>query len=280
MLVFGSVKMSVPMTLTVAFLIGVTLQGGYNGIWPLAASVYPAERRATGIGWAIGIGRSGAVIGPLDRRLPDGGEHAAADPVCRVLRAAGDVRAGGPDGQAVARCGRRENRMKSRIVSLLAAIGLRPMAACAHPVATEGGLVEGITLESGVRAWLGVPFAAPPVRELRWRAPQPMPEWNGVLHAERAAPMCLQALRIADDEPLLRQRGHQRGLPVPEHLVARPVRTDLPVIVWIYGGGFNVGSASMANYSGARTGAGRRGAREPRLPRGRAGLLRASGADA
>jgi len=65
MLVFGSVKMSVPMTLTVAFLIGVTLQGGYNGIWPLAASVYPAERRATGIGWAIGIGRSGAVIGPL-----------------------------------------------------------------------------------------------------------------------------------------------------------------------------------------------------------------------
>jgi len=65
MLVFGSVKMSVPMTLMVAFLIGVTLQGGYNGIWPLAASVYPAGRRATGIGWAIGIGRSGAVIGPL-----------------------------------------------------------------------------------------------------------------------------------------------------------------------------------------------------------------------
>jgi MFS transporter, AAHS family, 4-hydroxybenzoate transporter len=65
MMVFGSVQMPVPMTLTVAFLIGVTLQGGYNGIWPLAASVYPAERRATGIGWAIGIGRSGAIIGPL-----------------------------------------------------------------------------------------------------------------------------------------------------------------------------------------------------------------------
>jgi MFS family permease len=65
MMVFGSVKMSVPMTLTVAFLIGVTLQGGYNGIWPLAASVYPAQRRATGIGWAIGVGRSGAIIGPL-----------------------------------------------------------------------------------------------------------------------------------------------------------------------------------------------------------------------
>jgi MFS transporter, AAHS family, 4-hydroxybenzoate transporter len=65
MMVFGSAHMSVAVTLLVAFAIGVTLQGGYNGIWPLAAAVYPPERRATGIGWAIGIGRSGAVIGPL-----------------------------------------------------------------------------------------------------------------------------------------------------------------------------------------------------------------------
>ncbi|MFM2300282.1 MAG: hypothetical protein RLZZ84_18 [Pseudomonadota bacterium] len=65
MLVFGSVSMSVGATLAVAFLIGVLLQGGYNGVWPLAASVYPAAFRATGIGWAIGIGRSGAIIGPM-----------------------------------------------------------------------------------------------------------------------------------------------------------------------------------------------------------------------
>jgi len=65
MLVFGLFSMSVGATLLVAFLIGVLLQGGYNGVWPLAASAYPQEVRATGIGWAIGIGRSGAVIGPL-----------------------------------------------------------------------------------------------------------------------------------------------------------------------------------------------------------------------
>jgi AAHS family 4-hydroxybenzoate transporter-like MFS transporter len=59
------VSMSVAATLAVAFLIGVLLQGGYNGVWPLAASVYPAAFRATGIGWAIGIGRSGAIIGPM-----------------------------------------------------------------------------------------------------------------------------------------------------------------------------------------------------------------------
>ncbi len=65
MMIFGSLSMSVPVTLLVAFLIGVTLQGGYNGMWPLAASLYPPERRATGIGWAVAIGRGGAVIGPL-----------------------------------------------------------------------------------------------------------------------------------------------------------------------------------------------------------------------
>ncbi|QCI95988.1 MFS transporter [Novosphingobium sp. EMRT-2] len=65
MLLFGSVTMPVAETLGVAFLIGVLLQGGYNGVWPLAASVYPARMRATGVGWAIGIGRAGAVIGPM-----------------------------------------------------------------------------------------------------------------------------------------------------------------------------------------------------------------------
>ena len=65
MMVFGSVAMPVSATLLVAFVIGVLLQGGYNGVWPLAASVYPAAFRATGIGWAIGIGRSGAILGPL-----------------------------------------------------------------------------------------------------------------------------------------------------------------------------------------------------------------------
>lgn len=65
MLVFGTVHMPVGLTLMVAFLIGLLLQGGYNGVWPLAASVYPPELRATGIGWAIGVGRGGAVLGPM-----------------------------------------------------------------------------------------------------------------------------------------------------------------------------------------------------------------------
>ena len=64
MLWFGSVPMSVGFTMLTAFLIGILLQGGYNGVWPLAAGSYPARTRATGVGWAIGIGRAGAIVGP------------------------------------------------------------------------------------------------------------------------------------------------------------------------------------------------------------------------
>ncbi len=65
MTIFANIALPVGTTLFLAFLIGVTLQGGYNGVWPLAASVYTTECRATGVGWAIGIGRGGAVIGPM-----------------------------------------------------------------------------------------------------------------------------------------------------------------------------------------------------------------------
>ncbi|HMT43876.1 MAG TPA: MFS transporter [Chakrabartia sp.] len=65
MLIFGNVPMSVSAALAMAFLIGVTLQGGYNAMWPIAAGAYPDDVRATGIGWVMGIGRGGAVVGPI-----------------------------------------------------------------------------------------------------------------------------------------------------------------------------------------------------------------------
>lgn len=65
LLVFGNAALSVGGALAMAFVIGLTLQGGYNGMWPLAAGSYDAANRATGIGWAMGIGRGGAVVGPI-----------------------------------------------------------------------------------------------------------------------------------------------------------------------------------------------------------------------
>ncbi len=121
----------------------------------------------------------------------------------------------------------------------------------ADPIRVDGGLIDGKVLPNGVEGWFGVPFAAPPLRELRWRAPQAVEPWDGVFHADRFAPMCLQGLRA-------RTMNHYFGneaisedcLYLNVWAPASAQGKKLPVIVWIYGGGFGVGSASMANYSG------------------------------
>jgi para-nitrobenzyl esterase len=133
------------------------------------------------------------------------------------------------------------------LIALLAGAVASPVAA--QTVAIDTGQVEGKALASGVRAWLGVPFAAPPVRELRWKAPQSAAKWEGVYHADRFAPMCLQAGRG-------RTMNHYFGTEATSedclylNVWAPASGEKLPVVVWIYGGGFTVGSASMANYSG------------------------------
>lgn len=106
-----------------------------------------------------------------------------------------------------------------------------------------------MTLPSGVNAWLGVPFAAPPLRELRWQPPQPVKPWAGVYHADRFAPQRLQPLRSP-------RQNHYFGNEATSedclylNVWAPKSAKKLPVVVWVYGGGFNIGSASMANYSG------------------------------
>jgi len=64
-LIFGGLSMPLAGVLITAFVMGVTLQGGFNMLYPLATQVYPDAIRATGIGWTFGIGRIGAFTGPL-----------------------------------------------------------------------------------------------------------------------------------------------------------------------------------------------------------------------
>jgi len=59
-------------------------------------------------------------------------------------------------------------------------------------IATEGGLVQGV-VDSGVVSFVGIPYARPPVGDLRWRAPQPVQSWKVVHDAGRLAPDCMQA---------------------------------------------------------------------------------------
>ena len=134
---------------------------------------------------------------------------------------------------------------------------MEPLAG--DPVATTAGALAGTRLPSGVKAYLGVPFAKPPVGELRWRAPQPL-RWTGVWNADRKGPECIQVLRPHDinhyfgEEPTGEDCLYLNIWAPPD---ARPGE-HRPVIVFIYGGGGTIGSSGMANYDGeniARRGA-------------------------
>jgi para-nitrobenzyl esterase len=122
----------------------------------------------------------------------------------------------------------------------------------ADPVAVDSGRVSGKLLASGVKAYFGIPFAAPPVRELRWRPPQAVMPWKGVYNADRMPPKCIQNLRNSDlnhyfgEEPTSEDCLY---LNIWAPSTAKPGQ-KLPVLVFIYGGGFTQGSSAMANYGG------------------------------
>jgi para-nitrobenzyl esterase len=149
-----------------------------------------------------------------------------------------------------------------RLISLLAC--LMALSACAtHPgkidhvrfagdaktvlATTEDGVLRGVD-GAGTRAFLGVPFAAPPVGDLRWRAPQPLEAWSGVRDATRISRDCTQAIGrrsilgggggiVVGSEDCLYLNIYAPGGQAAE---------ALPVMVYIPGGAFTVGSG--ANY--------------------------------
>lgn len=121
------------------------------------------------------------------------------------------------------------------------------------PVSLDSGRAAGTLLTGGVKAYLGLPFAAAPVRENRWRAPQPVAAWSGVYNADSFKPECMQGLRSPSinhyfGEEAVSEDCLYLNLWAPAG--AKP-GDRLPVVVWIYGGAFNVGSASSPIYSGA-----------------------------
>lgn len=119
------------------------------------------------------------------------------------------------------------------------------------PVAVQGGKLAGTRLDSGVKAYLGVPFAKPPVDDLRWRAPQPM-SWKGVWTADHKGSECIQVLRPHNINHYFGEEPTSEDCLYMNIWAPAGARTGakLPVIVFIYGGGSTIGSSGMANYDG------------------------------
>src|SRR5690348_16268495 len=80
--------------------------------------------------------------------------------------------------------------MKATLLMSLFASGLA-LAQTPNAIKVQGGLVRG-TAEGGLVVYRGIPFAAPPVGDLRWRAPQPVGNWDGVREAVKFGPSCVQ----------------------------------------------------------------------------------------
>jgi para-nitrobenzyl esterase len=117
-------------------------------------------------------------------------------------------------------------------------------------VTVQTGKIKGVSSD-GLIAFKGIPYAAPPVGDLRWRPPQPPAQWKGVRSTSEYAHDCMQLPFPSDAAPL--------GTPPAEDCLYLNVWTPspraaapMPVMVWIYGGGFVNGGSSPAVYDGSQ----------------------------
>jgi para-nitrobenzyl esterase len=131
------------------------------------------------------------------------------------------------------------------IATTLFAVGVAG-AAIDDPVRLDTGMISGTATGSpDVRVFKGIPYAAPPVGDLRWRVPKPAAHWEGTRQADQFGPVCMQGGDQKMSEDCL-------YLNVWTGAKAAGLKTSdkRPVMLWIYGGGYNNGSGSQPMYDG------------------------------
>lgn len=142
------------------------------------------------------------------------------------------------------------SRSKYPVVLLFGAVLGFAAGTAQHEVKIAPGRIEGAA-KDGVVSFKGVPFAAPPVGDLRWRPPQPVKAWTGVRPATAYASDCMQNPFPGDAAPLGTPPAEDclyANLWVPEKAPSK----KMAVMVWIYGGGFVNGGSSPSVYDGSQ----------------------------
>jgi para-nitrobenzyl esterase len=140
-------------------------------------------------------------------------------------------------------------RLLLSVIAVCAAVALPAFGA--DRVKTANGIVEStVAPKDGVRSFKGLPFAQPPIGDLRWREPQPAKNWTGVRDADKFGPTCMQRVSAASDYWFRGDGMSEDCLYLNVWTPAKSAGDKLPVLVYIFGGGFQNGDGSEPRYDG------------------------------